>query len=208
MSEVKKQGIYPGVPKDSSAFRLSVCSNVLETMKKNIESDTKKRDEKLRKHSRLRITNILSTSGATALSVSGAGVSLSVFGVVVGAPLVCAGFVLGVTSFVATILDKEVVRKMVIYERLVSLGQAKVSSLQEMVGKALSDENISEVEFKKICGERRSYERQRYETLKPPKKGLKGSQSMKVLTEELLAVLRQTDPFGVRESPRSETKTL
>ena len=173
MSEVTKHGIYPGVPKDSSAYRLSVCSSILETMNRNIESDTKKRDEKLRKHSRLRIINIFSTSGATVLSVSGAGVSISVFGVVVGAPLISAGFILGITSFTTTILDKEVIRKMTIYEKLISLGQAKVSSLQEMVGKALSDENVSEMEFKKISDERQSYDLQRSEILRPPKKGTK-----------------------------------
>ena len=62
-----------------------------------------------------------------------------------------------------------------------------------MVNKALSDENVSEEEFRKMNNERNDYESKRNEILKVPKKGgtLRRSQSMRELSEELLKLLRQ-----------------
>ena len=95
-------------------FRLSVCSRILETMKKNLEHDIKKRKEKLKKHSRLRTVNIFSSAGVTVLSVSGAGVSGTGFGVIVGAPLIGVGASFGATSLITIALDKETIRKLTI----------------------------------------------------------------------------------------------
>ena len=114
--------MYRAISKNPNAFRLSVCSRILETKKENLKHDIKKRNEKLKKHSRLRTVNRFSSAGATVLSVSGAGVSGTGFGVVVGAPLIGVGALLGATSLVTIALDKETIRKLTIYEKLISLG--------------------------------------------------------------------------------------
>ena len=202
MAEViQKERIYPDISeeksrhdcqnentkKESNAFRLGACSKILEKMEKNLEIDTNNRNKKLKKHSRLRTINTLSTVGSTVLSVSGAGVSGTGFGVFVGAPLIGVGALLGVTSLVAIRLDKETIKKLTIYEKLISLGQSKISCIYEMESKALSYEKISAEEFKKINDERDEYDSKRNEILKVPKNGgtLKRSQSVKELTEEV-----------------------
>ena len=189
---IKSKGLYPVVPRDPVAYRLFVCSEILETIRVGVEDDAKKRDEKLRKHSRLRMINMFSTAGASVLSISGAGISSTGLGVVVGVPLIGVGVVLCLASIITTAMDKEVIKKFTTHEKLISLGQAKFSSLQGMISKALSDENISDEEFKKISDERESYNKQRLGILRPSKKGLKRSQSLKNLTEELLKAIRQS----------------
>ena len=62
-----------------------------------------------------------------------------------------------------------------------------------MVNKALSDENVSVEEFRKMNDKRNNYESQRSEMKVPKKEGsLKRSQSIRDLTEELLKRLQQS----------------
>ena len=77
----------------------------------------------------------------------------------VGGPPIGVGAVCGIGALVALRLCKTSNHEL--YQQLVTLGQAKLSFLQKLVSKALSDESVSEEQFGEIIDEFAVYESQR-----------------------------------------------
>ena len=80
---------------------------------------------------------------------------------IAGGPVIGIGVACGVGVLVILHLDKA--SNYSVYEKLVTLGQAKLSFLQKLVSKALSDGSISESEFEAIINEFETYEQGRLE---------------------------------------------
>ena len=99
------------------------------------------------------------TGIGVALSTAGGALSGTGVGVVVGGPAIGVGAVCGVGALVALRLCKTSNHEL--YQQLVTLGQAKLSFLQKLVSKALSDQCVSEKQFDEIIDEFAVYESQR-----------------------------------------------
>ena len=175
------------------------CSNILEKIRGFVEQDVLSVAKRRKTRSRLRLANIVSTVGSTTLSVSGIGVSGTGLGVIVRGPMIGVGALLGVVSLVVIRLDKNVVKRLTECEKLVILGNAKMSSIQGLVSKALSDGKISEVEFARVYEEGASYDTERNKILAAPKPlgaDPKVSASTREITNELEGILSRIKKKG------------
>ena len=103
--------------------------------------------------------NVILTGVGVACSTAGGALSGTGVGVMVGGRAIGVGAVCGIGALITLHLCKTSNHEL--YQQLVTLGQAKLSFLQKLVSKALSDQCVSEEQFDEIIDEFAAYESER-----------------------------------------------
>ena len=152
---------YPDLTqlKNKDAFRLATINTRLASLTDRIERDREKLTKKRRRHKKLVRANVILTGVGVACSTAGGALSGTGVGVMVGGPAIGVGAVCGLGALITLRLCKTSNHEL--YQQLVTLGQAKLSFLQKLVSKALSDESVSEEQFGEIIDEFAAYESER-----------------------------------------------
>ena len=140
-------------------FRRSTVSARLASLTDRLERDREKLTKKRKRRELLVRANVILTGIGVACSTVGGALSGTGVGIVVSGPVVGVGALCGVGALLTLRLHKA--NDPELNQELVTLGQAKISHLQKLVSKALSDENISEEQFDTIIDEFVTYESQR-----------------------------------------------
>ena len=133
---------YPDLTqlKNKDAFRLLATINTrLASLTDRIERDREKLTKKRKRYKKLVGENVIRTGIGVALSTAGGALSGTGVGVVMGAPAIGVGAACGIGALITLRLCKTINHEL--YQQLVTLGQAKLSFLQKLVSKALSDES-------------------------------------------------------------------
>ena len=152
---------YPDLTqlKNKDAFRLATINTRLASLTDRIERDREKLTKKRRRHKKLVRANVILTGVGVACSTAGGALSGTGVGVMVGGPAIGVGAVCGIGALITLHLCKTSNHEL--YQQLVTLGQAKLSFLQKLVSKALSDQCVSEEQFDEIIDEFAAYDSER-----------------------------------------------
>ena len=152
---------YPDLTqlKNKDAFRLATINTRLTSLTDLIERDREKLTKKRKRHKKLVGANVILTGIGVALSTTGGALSGTGVGVMVGGPAIGLGAVCGLGAMITLRLCKTSNHEL--YQQLVTLGQAKLSFLQKLVSKALSDGSVSEEQFGEVIDEFAAYEGER-----------------------------------------------
>ena len=157
--------IYPEVPKenpkeapkDGKTFRLQQSCRVLENLEKEAKHYASVRKKYKRCHNLL--SRISTSTGTLSFCLTGSGVGTAFSGV--GIPLAASlgglGLICGVVSVITTASAKKVSRKVTKHEKTVSVCESKINSLKDRISKALTDDMLSDEEFKNILAEMEKY---------------------------------------------------
>ena len=174
---------YPDLTqlKNKDAFRLATINTRLASLTDRIERDREKLTKKRRRHKKLVSANVILTGVGVACSTVGGALSGTGVGVMVGGPAIGVGAACGIGALITLHLCKTSNHEL--YQQLVTLGQAKISFLQKLVSKALSDESVSEEQFDEIIDEFAAYESERSKLTR--KKALEGGAKNGNSTTEL-----------------------
>ena len=148
--------IYPQLPTGDN-FRLKQCADWLSLLEKDLHD----REKIYKKYKRARSTLLNLSTGSGTLSVAlcggGLGTGLTGVGLPVSVSLGVVGGVCALTSVVTTSLAKAVSRKVSKHEKTVSVCQAKINTIKDVVSKSLTDNKISHEEFVLIKSEYEKY---------------------------------------------------
>ena len=199
--------LYPQLPNNNAQtqkgestinFRLQKSSEVLQ----NLEKEIKHYEEVRKKYNRARgICTKISVSGgfvSVLLSASGLGTSLTGLGAIVGVPLGVVGGVFGVFSIVFGFASKNLSGKVSKHEQTVAIAKSKLNTINDLVSKALRDNEISDKEFSIILAELEKFQKLKQEIRqkfrKDSEKNFDMSMIRKKVREDLLKEL--TNPAG------------
>ena len=147
--------IYHQLPVQTGEnFRLKQCSDWLSLLEKDLH-DCEKVYKKY-KRARSYLFNLSTGSGtlSVALCGGGLGTGLTGIGIPVSVGLGAVGAVCALTSVATASLAKIISKKVSKHEKTVSVCQAKINTVKDIVSKALTDNKISHEEFvliKKEC---------------------------------------------------------
>ena len=172
--------IYPQLPSDNTHtgdnFRLKQCADWLSYLEKDLQ-DCEKIYKKY-KRARSALLNLSSGSGtlSVALCGGGLGTGLTGVGLPVSVALGAVGGVCALTSVVTASLAKIISKNVSKHEKTVSICQAKINTIKDIVSKALTDNKISHEEFLLVKSEFEKYhemkrlirERNKQQPLPPP----------------------------------------
>ena len=158
--------IYPQLPTDNGDtgttdaggnFRLKQCADWLSCLEKDLQ-DCEKIYEKY-KRARSALLNLSTGSGtlSVALCGGGLGTGLTGVGLPVSVALGVVGGVCALTSVATASLAKAVSEKVSKHEKTVSVCQAKINTIKDIVSKSLTDNKISHEEFVLIKSEYEKY---------------------------------------------------
>ena len=150
--------IYPQLPTDNGDnFRLKQCADWLSLLEKDLQ-DCEKIYKKY-KRARSALLNLSTGSGTLSVALCGGGLGTGLTGV--GLPVSIAlgvvGGVCALTSVATASLAKAVSGKVSKHEKTVSVCQAKINTIKDVVSKALTDNKISHEEFVLIKSEYEKY---------------------------------------------------
>ena len=155
--------IYPQLPltegntQTGDNFRLKQCADWLSCLEKDLQ-DCEKVYKKY-KCARSTLLNMSTGSGTLSVALCGGGLGTGLTGV--GLPVSVALGVVGgfcaLTSVVTASLAKAVSKKVSKHEKTVSVCQAKINTIKDIVSKALTDNKISHEEFVLIKSEFEKY---------------------------------------------------
>ena len=161
--------IYPQLPSISNDchsgdnthtgdnFRLKQCADYLLLL----EKDLQEREKIYKKYKRARsyLLNLSTGSGTLSVIFSGGGLGtgLTGFGIPIAVALGVMGGVCALTSVGAGSLAKVISGKVSKHEKTVSVCQAKINTIKDIVSKALTDNKISHEEFVLIKSEYEKY---------------------------------------------------
>ena len=160
--------IYPELPKmqkeeSTINFRLQKSSEVLQ----NLEKEIRHYEEVRKKYNRARgICTKISVSGgfvSVLLSASGLGTSLTGLGAIVGIPLGVVGGMFGIFSIVFGFASKNLSGKVSKHEQTVAIAKSKLNTINDLVSKALKDNEISDQEFSIILAELEKFQKLKQE---------------------------------------------
>ena len=151
--------IYPQLPSNDTGdnFRLKQCADWLTELERELHV----RENVYKKYKRARsyLLNLSTSSGALSVIFSGGGLGTGLTGV--GIPIAVAlgavGGVCALTSVGAASLAKVISEKVSKHEKTVSVCQAKINTIKDIVSKALTDNKISHEEFVLIKSEFEKY---------------------------------------------------
>ena len=145
--------IYPQLPSVSDNthtgdnFRLKQCADWLSYLEKDLQD----RENIYKKYKRARSALLNVSSGSGTLSVAlcggGLGTGLTGVGLPVSVALGAVGGVCALTSVVTASLAKIISKNVSKHEKTVSVCQAKINTIKDIVSKALTDNKISHEEF-------------------------------------------------------------
>ena len=158
--------IYPQLPTDNGDtgttdaggnFRLKQCADWLSCLEKDLQ-DCEKVYKKY-KRARSALLNLSTGSGtlSVALCGGGLGTGLTGVGLPVSVALGVVGGVCALTSVATASLAKAVSGKVSKHEKTVSVCQAKINTIKDVVSKSLTDNKISHEEFVLIKSEYEKY---------------------------------------------------
>ena len=154
--------IYPQLPLSDNTqtgdnFRLKQCADWLSLLERDLQDCEKV----YKKYKRARSTLLNLSTGSGTLSVAlcggGLGTGLTGVGLPVSVSLGVVGGVCALTSVVTASLAKAVSKKVSKHEKTVSVCQAKINTIKDVVSKALTDNKVSHEEFVLIKSEYEKY---------------------------------------------------
>ena len=151
--------IYPQLPVSDNGdnFRLKQCADWLSCLEKDLQ-DCEKIYKKY-KRARSALLNLSAGSGTLSVGLCGGGLGTGLTGV--GLPVSVALGVVGgfcaLTSVVTASLAKIISKKVSKHEKTVSVCQAKINTIKDIVSKALTDNRVSHEEFVLIKSEYEKY---------------------------------------------------
>ena len=151
--------IYPQLPIEETGenFRLKQCADWLSLLEKDLQ-DCEKVYKKY-KRARSALFNLSTGSGtlSVALCGGGLGTGLTGIGLPVSVALGAVGGVCALTSVATASLAKIISKKVSKHEKTVSVCQAKINTIKDVVSKALTDNKISHEEFLLVKSECEKY---------------------------------------------------
>ena len=150
--------IYPQLPTDNGDnFRLKQCADWLSLLEKDLQDCEKV----YKKYKRVRSALLNLSTGSGTLSVAlcggGLGTGLTGVGLPVSVALGVVGGVCALTSVATASLVKIISKKVSKHEKTVSVCQAKINTIKDVVSKALTDNRVSHEEFVLIKSEYEKY---------------------------------------------------
>ena len=153
--------IYPQLPSDNThtgeGFRLKQCADWLT----ELERDLHHRENVYKKYKRARsaLLNVSSGSGTLSVALCGGGIGTGLTGVglPVSVALGAVGGACALTSVVTASLAKVISEKVSKHEKTVSVCQAKINTIKDIVSQALTDNKISHEEFLLVKSEFEKY---------------------------------------------------
>ena len=133
----------------------------IEMIKKNLENQLThyyQTSAKFKRwHTRCQTVCALTGGVATILTGSGLAASLSVVGVVVGAPLIATATLFSLVSTSSIVTVKFFLRKAKKHEKIQTLAEATLSSINSLISSALEDGKISDSEYQDIIKKYNSF---------------------------------------------------
>ena len=133
----------------------------IEMIKKNLENQLVhyyQTSAKFKRwHTRCQTVCALTGGVATILTGSGLAASLSVVGVVVGAPLIATATLFSLVSTSSIVTVKFFLRKAKKHEKIQTLAEATLSSINSLISTALEDGKISDSEYQDIIKKYNSF---------------------------------------------------
>ena len=133
----------------------------IEMMKKNLENQLAhyyQTSAKFKRwHTRCQTVCALTGGVATILTGSGLAASLSVVGVVVGAPLIATATLFSLVSTSSIVTVKFFLRKAKKHEKIQTLAEATLSTINSLISSALEDGKISDSEYQDIIKKYNSF---------------------------------------------------
>ena len=189
--------IYPQLPSDTGDtgttdvggnFRLKQCADWLSLLEKDLQ-DCEKIYKKY-KRTRSTLLNLSTGSGTLSVALCGGGLGTGLTGV--GLPVSVALGVVGgacaLTSVATASLAKALSGKVSKHEKTVSVCQAKINTVKDVVSKALTDNKISHEEFLLVKSEfEKYYEMKRLIREKNEHKPPQPQVDLKKMEENILA---------------------
>ena len=150
--------IYPQLPSDTGDnFRLKQCADWLSLLEKDLHD----RENIYKKYKRARSALLNLSTGSGTLSVAlcggGLGTGLTGVGLPVSVALGAVGGVCALTSVVTASLAKIISKNVSKHEKTVSICQAKINTIKDVVSKALTDNRVSHEEFLLVKSEFEKY---------------------------------------------------
>ena len=198
--------IYPQLPlsdntQTGDGFRLKQCADWLSLLEKDLQ-DCEKIYKKY-KRARSTLLNLSTGSGTLSVALCGGGLGTGLTGV--GLPVSVALGVVGgacaLTSVVTASLAKAVSRKVSKHEKTVSVCQAKINTIKDVVSKALTDNRVSHEELVLIKSEYEKYyemkrsirEKNKDQPTPPPKADVNIKDVKEEIRAEILKKLAQSE---------------
>ena len=133
----------------------------IEMIKKNLENQLVHYYETSAKfkrwHTRCQTVCALTGGVATILTGSGLAASLSVVGIVVGAPLIATATLFSLVSTSSIVTVKFFLRKAKKHEKIQTLAEATLSTINSLISTALEDGKISDSEYQDIIKKYNSF---------------------------------------------------
>ena len=133
----------------------------IEMIKKNLENQLVhyyQTSAKFKRwHTRCQTVCALTGRVATILTGSGLAASLSAVGVVVGAPLIATATLFSLVSTSSIVTVKFFLRKAKKHEKIQTLAEATLSSINSLISTALEDGKISDSEYQDIIKKYNSF---------------------------------------------------
>ena len=133
----------------------------IEMMKKNLENQLAhyyQTSAKFKRwHTRCQTVCALTGGVATILTGSGLAASLSVVGVVVGGPLIATAALFSLVSTSGMVTIKFFLRKAKKHEKIQTLAEATLSTINSLISTALEDGKISDSEYQDIIKKYNSF---------------------------------------------------
>ena len=162
--------IYPQLPVSDSGdgFRLKQCADWLSLLERDL-NDCEKIYKKY-KRARSALLNLSTGSGTLSVCLCGGGLGTGLTGVglPVSVALGAVGGVCALTSVVTASLAKIISKKVSKHEKTVSVCQAKINTIKDVVSKALTDNRVSHEEFEKYHEMKRSIREKNKDQPPPP----------------------------------------
>ena len=150
--------IYPIINEDNGeSFRLQQICNIKDTISKNLEHHERVRKKYAKSRSILNKVAITSGSLSVALSAGALASALSGIGIAAALPL---GIISGCSALLSTItagISKKLSKNVTKHADIVMLAKSKLSSINDLISKALSDNKVSSEEFQLIISEADKY---------------------------------------------------
>ena len=173
---------------------MSKCLTYLETELEKREQIFKKYK---RTHSLLMQTNAISGTLSVLISGSAVGTSLTVVLIPVGVSLASIGGFFGFVSVLTGLIAKKISPKLNKHLQTVSVCNAKLNTIKDLISKALQDNEISPEEFRLIM-----LEVEKYKQLKNSFRVLKNQVNMKNLKRQVRSEIMKS----LRKSTKREIR--
>ena len=150
--------LYPSLKRESVGdFRLKKISDCQKELENEISHY--RRINKKYKRAKTIISAFATSTGVLTVVLSSAGLTASLTGIgaLAGAPLAGIAGLMGIASTAAGVSSGRLNKKVTKHEKTISLAESKHLSVSRLVSKALTDGEVSDVEFNLILREIENY---------------------------------------------------